>query len=379
MSTQRQVLGCGLLILLFVLPIAKLSGFITWSWWVIGGINLLLSFLFIIAGSRTKRQSAPTAEEVAILAARIRNGEGQTSSLRCLCFRVPPGWSCQKAAFGERETSYAGSELVLLPIDVGHGINIHISVAWVSSQAEEDNTPTGMQRFAESYAKEQGVTLLRNDIRLLAGVYGVDFEYTTPGGQHRRKIVTTWHRSEYVITINAENSSIWGVMLLVIETFLGTFSTYQPHLPRQTVLDERVQIGIPANWKRVEDTANSATWRSDMGETKLWLRLVGEDKGATFTAKLFKGVEGSLFQHQELRSAYYNLPETGVSAIVCELTEPYRGEQRYRCAHAIRVPTGLQMVLDFEHIGSDRVMFDGLVLQPYVLEIVATIEDARAA
>jgi hypothetical protein len=390
MSIQRQVLGYGLLMLLFVLPAARLSDFITWSWWVVGGVSLILLF---IATNLIKLQSAPTAEEVTVLAERIRKGEGQKSTLRCLYFMVPQGRSFKK------DSRHA---LVLLSTSMGRGISVHLSVDWISSQKEEENTPAGMQRYAEGYVKEMDGTMLRNDIRPLAGVYGVDFEYTTPRGKHRRKIVLVKHRSEYVITMNAENSSIWGAMIPVVEAFLETFSMYQPHFPRQTALNGRVWIGVPMNWRRVEDTASSASWRSDVGETKLWLRLLGEDQGATFTAKLFEGVKGSLFQHlrsafynlpetdvstiggrtnvRVVRDSFYNLPETGVSTILCELTEPYRGQWRCRCAQGMRLPTGLHVVLDFEHIGSDQVIFDGLVLQPYVLlnEIVATIEDARS-
>jgi uncharacterized membrane protein YhaH (DUF805 family) len=343
------VLAVGLLV-------AKIGGQVSISWWVISATCVLLA----IVGLAT----LPPQPE--LLARRMRDN-GRRTRLRCLGHIIPPGW------ISIRDGPHQWIHLPLLwLINARYRVSIYLSVD--QEGADEDNSLISMQRKAEQFTKEWGFTMIRNEIHSVAGVRGIDFEYVTAKGELHRKIIIIRHRSEYVITLRAASTGLFEIMQPVWETFVETLKLNEPDLPRREALGRAVRIGLPQSWVQVEDTVMRAKWRSPTDDARLTMRLIDQSGEGLLDMGQLKRLEGS--SSEQVPTKYsFTFHETGAHVDGAFSTQSTSSALRRQDAFSVTLPTGLRLALDFERDDDRRPIIIGLASVPFLLEVIATIED----
>lgn len=320
---------------------------------------------------RRGKPDLPSEREVEMVTQQFQDGRWnlslQTHQLRSLRYTIKHDWLDHKKE-GGRLNTYKAPDL---------GMTVTIGVDWTAFD-DEHKRSIDTQRFAEQYVRQKGGKVLRNDISDIDGHPAVNCEYTLPDGSWNRRVNLVLHRSEYNVVMRVDSVACYKRIAPVVEAFFGSLEVCLPDLPRQTVLNGRVRIGIPKNWKRKRNEANLAVWEGPPGPSVLQLHFIEDNRYTQLSEDIFSRLPEPLCK-MPIKVGRSEMPEVGISALyrVLEST-PGTGHEPWSIS-VIQLPTGLVVGLEFRHHGKPTDKFTNVQLMShaFLAEVIATVEDAR--
>jgi hypothetical protein len=228
---------------------ARLKGAITWPWPVVVVITIICLAILAIGKWR-----AATSPQVSRETAAQTLAQSNTQHLRCLTFLLPAHWRTEKIESG------AFRMYIKELLDLAW-INVDVDWLW---KTKIDSVEAYREYAVEFVTETLKCRLLRNEITARWGVPAHEFEWT---GKHStgRKITIPYHGTEYGLQVSAKFAGTFPAATTFFEEFLALTKFDPPPLEGHTAFNGMLSIGLPPGFRSVEDTADSALWKTSAG------------------------------------------------------------------------------------------------------------------
>jgi hypothetical protein len=157
--------------------------------------------------------------------------------------------------------------------------------------------------------------------------------------------------------MSVESVACFNRIAPVVEAFFGSLKVCLPDLPRQTALNGRVRIGIPADWppKKLNET-DLAIWEGPPGPSVIRLHYIDDKRLEPLSQSIFSKIPEPRCK-LPMRVGFSQMPEIGISTLYgVPKDTPETGHDPWSIS-AIQLPTGLVVALEFEHHGKPNDKF----------------------